>query len=195
MYGKAAAVCFCKMICGGKCLMFYVSICDMRRRFDQGVKKTLEVIEEESYLPYIMSSDENDFLRGSLVASTHHLKVLGSYSEEVSAEDKFYDIHHDSRVDQVQLMISIMDLLGNRIKELLLEWSDHPTLKRVICERHDVTEGLTFLALILTRIFCCLDTIAGGKNPKLQRYGAFNEIPNWFGNVVGSDARMGSCCS
>jgi len=45
---------------------------------------------------------------------------------------QIYDFYHDMNINEVHRLSSVLHGLKKRVKELLNEWSDHPSLLKVI---------------------------------------------------------------
>lgn len=66
------------------------------------------------------------------------LNLLVSYSKNLASDEKTFeskrgsfDFYHDSKIEEVKTCFHILKALEKRIRELLIEWPNHPTLMSI----------------------------------------------------------------
>ncbi|XP_054265359.1 midasin-like isoform X1 [Macrosteles quadrilineatus] len=78
-----------------------------------------------------------------------------------SCSRRHYDFYHDANINEVKLCIPIVESLKRRVKELLGEWPDHPTLNQIMMvigrvelfpSHSPVSRFLVGLELLLTKL-------------------------------------------
>lgn len=109
----------------------------------------------------VLSSETSLKLCPSVNILTKFSSGLNQGQKVFESEDKGYDFYKDSNVEEVKKCVPILDQVLKRIKQLLEQWPEHPTLQSivVIIERifsfpvtSSVFRFLTGLELLLVKM-------------------------------------------